>query len=115
MKAGKARKARESSLEHTLQGEEPQAGPEWAGTWPGGHTAVRRRRARGTREPANALTHGRVECACRQRVGGALGPQGAPGLGPPLIPALRPFSHSAWVLLGVGKTWVRILTVLIIH
>lgn len=41
MKAGKARKAwearkaRESSLEHTLQGEEPQAGPEWAGTWPG--------------------------------------------------------------------------------
>lgn len=71
MKAGKARKVRESSLEDTLQGEEPQAGPEWAGTWPGGHAAVRRRRARGTREPANALTHGRVERACRKRAGGS--------------------------------------------
>lgn len=75
-------------------------------------------KAEGSGDPGTShRTNSRDSGACLQAEGGggALGLQGAPGSGPPLIPALRPFVHSAWLVLGVGKTWVRILTVLITH
>ena len=118
MKAGKARKVRESSLVmHT-------AGRGATGGGRVGRDVARGSRcwqkAEGSGDPGTShRTNSRESGACLQAAGvgggGALRPQGAPGSGPPLISALCPFAHSAWLLLGVGKTWVRILTVLITY
>ena len=116
MKAGKARKVRESSLVMHAAGRGATGGGRVGRDVARGSRCWQK--AEGSGDPGTSHhTNSGESGACLQTEGGGgpLRPQGAPGSGPPLIPALRPFAHSAWLLLGVGKTGVRILTVLITH